>query len=85
MPITEEVTFASAFRESPVRMAVFTLGPVVLAVAQLLNSVFAELALWASICFAATMVSYAVLYSRYHLAELRLRTLESDAVPGVVN
>lgn len=85
MPLTEEVTFASAFRESPARMAVFTLGPIVLAVAQLLNSVFAELALWASVSFAVTMVTYSVLYSRYHVAELRLRTLESDAVPGAPN
>lgn len=72
----DDVTLVSAVRRSPVQMGLFALGPVALACAQLLNSLVAGLSLWVSASFAALMVAYAVLYTRYHLAQLRLRDLE---------
>lgn len=79
MSAPAEVTLAVAFRRSPVRMSVFALGPVLLAVAQLLNSVVAGLPIWIAAGFAALMLPYAILYARYHVAQLRLQSLESSA------
>ena len=76
MPVTDEVTLVSAVRLTPVRMAVFAIGPILLAVAQLLNSVLAGLPAAISLTFAAVMLCYAALYTRYHLAQLRLRSLD---------
>lgn len=79
MQPTTEVTILVALRRSPVRMGVFAVGPLLLAAAQLLNSVFAGLPTTVSLLFAALMACYAVLYSRFHLARLRLRALEALA------
>lgn len=76
MSTTDDVTLRSAFRRSPVRMGVFAAGPLLLAVAQLLNSLFAGLPTYVSFGFAVTMVCYAALFSRYHVALLRLQSLE---------
>lgn len=76
MSMTDEVTLVSAFRRSPVRMGVFAAGPLLLAFAQLLNSLLAGLPTYVSVGFAVLMLCYAVLYSRYHVAQLRLQSLE---------
>lgn len=79
MSTTDEVTLLSAFRRSPVRMTVFAAGPILLALAQLLNSLYAGLPAYVSSGFAALMVCYAALFSRYHVAQLRLESLETLA------
>lgn len=84
MPTTDDLTLRSAFRRSPVRMGFFAAGPLVLALAQLLNSLFAGLPTYVSFGFAVLMACYAILYSRYHLAQLHLQSLEelSTGRPG---
>lgn len=75
----DAVTIRSSFRQSPARMGLFVLGPVLLAAAQLLNAALTGLPLWAAGGFAAVMVSYAVLFARLHVSQLRLEALERPA------
>lgn len=78
-----DVTLRASFRRSPVQMGFFAVGPLVLAVAQLLNSLVTGLPLYVSVPFALLMLAYAVLYTRYHLAHLRLRSLDPYvSLPG---
>lgn len=74
---TEEVALLEMFRCLPVRSSLFTVGPFVLAIAQLANSAFNGLPLTYSGVFAAVMVGYSVLITRYHLTEFRLRKLQA--------
>lgn len=77
MPTSSDVTLLAAFRRSPVHMGVFAVGPLVLAFAQVLNSLLLGLSPYVSGVFAVLMTCYAILFSRYHLARLRLHSLES--------
>ncbi len=76
-PGTEEVTLAEMFRSLPVRSSLFSVGPFVLAIAQLANSAFNGLSVTYSGAFAVVMLGFAVLITRYHLVEFRLRKLQA--------
>jgi len=73
----DDVTVLGTCRRSPVRMALFAALPLLLAAAQLLNSFATGLALWVALAFAAGMITYATIYTRYLLAQERLELLES--------
>lgn len=75
----EDVTLAASLRQTPVRTGLVAVVPVALGVVQLLNSFFTELPVVVGIAFAALMISAAVVFTRHHLAQLRLEVLESRA------
>lgn len=77
MRAKDDVTPRSAFRRSPVRMSLYVCVPLLLAVLQLANSLLTDLPVWVAAAFAVLMVSYAVMFTRYHVAQLRLEELES--------
>jgi len=72
-----DVTLAASLRQAPVRTGLVAVVPVVLGVMQLLNSFFTELSVAVGVAFAALMISAAVVFTRHHLAQLRLEVLES--------
>lgn len=77
----EDVTLAASLRHAPVRTGLVAVVPVVLAVVQLLNGIFTELPILVGLTFAATMVTAAVVFTRHHLAQLRLEVLETREYP----
>lgn len=79
METKEEVTLTGMVRETPVRSCLYTLVPVALAVAQLLNSYFHGLPWLASVPFAVVLIGYACLSTQYNLTQLRRRKLEVAA------
>lgn len=76
-PGTEEVTLGEMFRSLPVQSSLFSIGPVVLAIAQLANSAFNGLSVTYSGAFAVVMIGFAVLITRYHLVKFRLHKLQA--------
>lgn len=66
------------FRSAPVRTALVSLVPLVLAVGQLANSLVNDFPLVLSIAFAVTMLAFAVVATGHCAAEFRLQRLESD-------
>lgn len=74
----DDVTYSSLLVDSPARMGLFVIGPILIASLQLANSYVHDLPWLASIPFAAVLVAYAVVYARYLLADHRLRELEND-------
>ncbi|GAB3680044.1 hypothetical protein GCM10028857_02210 [Salinarchaeum chitinilyticum] len=73
----EDVTLAASLRHTPVRTGLVAVVPVVLAIVQLLNGLFTELPIVVGVAFAAAMVTAAVVFTRHHLAQLRLEVLET--------
>lgn len=73
----EDVTLATSLRHTPVRTGLVAVIPVVLAVVQLLNGLFTELPIVVGVAFATAMVTAAVVFTRHHLAQLRLEVLET--------
>ena len=78
MGVKDEVTFRASFRLSPVQMGLFVLGPIALAVAQVMNSFVTGFPLYASAGFTVLMIVYAVWYTQYNLARLRLQHVERE-------
>lgn len=68
-------TFSRMAREFPVRTGIFTFGPLILALAQLINSHLHGGSLVYTAVFAAVLVVYSVQITRYHLATFRRTTL----------
>lgn len=77
----EWITIRRSFRSAPTRMALFVVGPLLLAIAQLVNAAVTGLPLWAAGAFATAMVTYAVLFARLHASQLKLERLEATAAP----
>lgn len=77
-----DVTLDDALRETPVRTGVVAVLPVVLGIVQLCNSFVTDLPVIVGICFAGTMVTAAVVFTRHHLAQLRLEALETHSRVG---
>ena len=67
-------------RAEPVQSGLFILGPIVVALAQLLNSYVNGLSLAVSIPFALVLLAFSILLVRYQLARFRLGRLEGDAL-----
>ena len=72
----DEITLADMFRTAPVRNALVTAVPLLLAVGQLANSLVNDLPLVASIPFAAVLVGVTWHLTQYRLLRFRRRQLE---------
>ncbi|AGN02413.1 hypothetical protein L593_12370 [Salinarchaeum sp. Harcht-Bsk1] len=73
----EDVTLAASLRHAPVRTGLVAVVPVVLGIVQLLNGLFTNLSVLVGVAFAAMMIASAVVFTRHHLAQLRLEVLET--------
>lgn len=79
MSTRRDVTFGKMARTFPMRTGLFTFGPVLFALVQLVNAYLHGASLLYAALFAALMVAFSVLVTRYHLVSFRLRRL-TDAV-----
>ena len=70
--------FAESFAAAPVETLLLSVGPLVLAAGQLLNGYVNGLPLRVTAPFAVALVAFAVVASRHHAAEHRLRRLERE-------
>ena len=59
------------FRRFPFRTGLFTFGPLVVGLAQVLNAVFHDSSLWPVVAVAVVMCVFSVLITNYHLASFR--------------
>jgi VIT1/CCC1 family predicted Fe2+/Mn2+ transporter len=75
---TRTPTFARMLRTFPLRTGVFTVGPVAVGVAQLLNVALHGTAVWVAVVAAAIMCVFSVLITGYHLARFRRQSLSAD-------
>lgn len=78
MPARRSLSLVELFRATPATSSLLALGPLVLALGQLGNSYANGVSPAISIGFAAGMVAFAVVATRHHAAEHRLRRLEGD-------
>lgn len=69
------------FRATPASCSLLALGPIVLAIGQLLNSYLNGVSPTVSVGFALTMIAFAAIATGHHAAEYRLRELESGFEP----
>lgn len=74
---TDEATFVRMTRRFPVRTALFSFGPPVLALLLLANGYLHGLPILYVGGFAALLVAFAVFVTRYHLVTFRLMVLLS--------
>lgn len=73
----DDVTLSASLRETPVRTGLVAVVPVILAFVQLVNGLFTELPLLVGVGFACTMLAASVIFTRHHMAQLRVEILES--------
>ncbi|MXV61251.1 hypothetical protein GS429_04070 [Natronorubrum sp. JWXQ-INN-674] len=78
MSVRQSLSLIELFRATPAKSSLLALGPVTLAVGQLGNSYVNGVSPAVSIAFAAVMIAFAVVATRHHAAEYRLRRLEAD-------
>lgn len=71
----EEVSYARMATAYPVRTAIFTVGPVVFALVQLVNGYFHGVSLPYVGVFVALLLAFSVHVNRYHLAVFRRRVV----------
>lgn len=84
MSVSRPPTLVDLFRAEPAKSFLLAVGPLVLAVGQLANSFVNGLSPAVAVGFAAVMVAFAVVGTRHHAAELRVRRLEADLETGPV-
>ena len=65
-------------RTFPVRTGLFTVGPVAIGLAQLLNATLNGAAVWVAVLATAVMCAFSVLVTGYHLAQFRRHTLTRE-------
>lgn len=78
MTNTERLTLLDMFRTVPVESTLFALVPVVLALAQIANSVINGLAFTISVPFALGMVGFAAVLTSYRFAQFRRQQIERE-------
>ena len=78
MSVRESLPFLELFRATPATSCLLTLGPLALALGQLLNSYLNGVSPFVSIGFAVVMLGFAAVAMGHHAAEYRLRRLESE-------
>ncbi|EMA36799.1 hypothetical protein [Halobiforma nitratireducens] len=76
MSVRQPLSIAELFRATPATSALLTLGPLALALGQLLNSYVNDVSVFVSLSFAAVMLAFAAVATGHHAAEYRLRELE---------
>lgn len=69
--------FVEMFRSDPATSSLLLGGPLIMACGQLLNSYLNGVSIAVSLVFAVVMVAFAIVATRHHAAEHRLRRLES--------
>lgn len=74
----DDIAFSDMFRSTPVRSAIVSLVPVLLALGQLANSYVNGLSFSVSVPFAAVMVLFAGLLTQHNFAQFRRLYLERD-------
>lgn len=74
----EDVTLSASLRQTPIRTGLVAVVPIVLAIVQILNGLFTELPIIVGVTFAAAMITSSVIFTRHHLAQLRVEVLESS-------
>ncbi|WP_121741035.1 hypothetical protein [Natronorubrum halophilum] len=72
------LSLVELFRATPAKTSLLAFGPLVLALGQLGNSYANNISPAVSIGFAVVMVAFAVIATRHHAAEHRLRRLEGE-------
>lgn len=78
MSVRQSPSLVELFLATPAKSSLLALGPLALALGQLGNSYVNGISPTVSIGFAAVMVAFAVVATRHHAAEHRLRRLEGD-------
>lgn len=78
MRTEDEVTLRASFRRSPFRTSVLTVLPVLVAVLQLANSVVGDLSIFVGLLVAMALIGAAVVFTRHHIARLRLESVEAN-------
>ncbi|GAB3029352.1 hypothetical protein [Natronobiforma cellulositropha] len=77
MATRQTPTLLELFRETPAKSALLTVGPLALAVGQLLNGYLNGVSPLIAVGFAVAMIGFAVVATRHHAAEHRLARLEA--------
>lgn len=83
MRASDEVTFLTLFRHSPLRTLAISVFPVVFAAVQLANALFTDLSILVGGFIAAALLGIAVLFTRHRLARMRLAALRAELEAGV--
>ncbi|MCU4739857.1 hypothetical protein OB955_09980 [Halobacteria archaeon AArc-m2/3/4] len=81
MSTRNRLSFAELFLATPVTSTLLTLGPLVLALGQLVNSYVNGFSPVIAVAFALVMVAFAVVATSHHAAEHRLQQLEATVAP----
>ena len=80
MSTRSEATLIRMTREFPARTGLFTVGPVLFALLQLINCYVHGVSLLVAGGLAAVLVAYSVVVTQYHLAHFRRAELTADAL-----
>lgn len=78
MSVRQPLPIVELFRASPVTSCLLSLGPLALALGQLLNSYVNGVSPFVSIGFTVVMIGFAIVAMGHHAAEYRLARLESE-------
>lgn len=78
MQTADEVTLWTSFRHTPLRTSVLTVLPLCFALLQLANVVLTDLSILVGGFVAVAMVGAAVVFTRHHLARLRLAAVRTE-------
>ncbi|ELY47244.1 hypothetical protein [Natronorubrum sulfidifaciens] len=78
MSVRQSPSLVELFRATPAKSALLILGPLALAVGQLTNSYVNGVSPLVSSSFAVVMIGFAVIATRHHATEHRLRQLEAE-------
>ncbi|AGB38498.1 hypothetical protein [Natronococcus occultus] len=71
-------SFHDLFRTEPVRSTLLAVGPIALAVGQLVNGYVNGLSPIVTLAFALVMIAFAAVATGHHAAQYRRRRLEAD-------
>lgn len=79
-----DVTFEAMARQFPVRTGVYTVGPPVVGLAQLVNSYVHGVPLWYAALFTVGLLAFSVIVTRYQLASYRVAQVTDEwlSTPG---
>lgn len=73
-----DLTFEAMARQFPARTGVYTVGPPVVGLAQLLNSYVHGVSLLYAGLFTVLLLAFSVVITRYHLASYRVTLLTGE-------
>lgn len=79
MAVSTNVTFWEMFRELPVQTGVYSVGPLLIAFAQLINGYYHQVPPVYLALFGTVMAVFAGLVTQYHLTEFRLQKVQQQS------